>query len=137
MLTHVLGAGLGFFLDMDSQASSATTEPTRLSGAVHDECRVGKGVAIMNSDNGIAVADFLLRSVAKMQLELQISGAGRLQTLVLIARSKVRQPRCSGTRNSRNPDLSRLRLTKEHSTAGYTLLRSAKRKAPSPYFSAM
>jgi hypothetical protein len=68
MLTPVLWtAGLGFFIDHDNPgvfSHNGADEGFQALLIMNSES--GKGVAIMaNSDNGIAVGDFLLRRVAK------------------------------------------------------------------------
>jgi CubicO group peptidase (beta-lactamase class C family) len=68
MLTPVLDeAGLGFFLDKDNPGQFGHNGADEgFQALLTMNAESGNGVAIMaNSDNGIAVADFLLRSVAK------------------------------------------------------------------------
>jgi CubicO group peptidase (beta-lactamase class C family) len=91
MLTPVLeNAGLGFFLSADNPGQfghDGADEGFQAMLTMNAES--GKGIAIMaNSDNGIAVAEFLLRSVAKEYgWKTRIPEQGAFPMLVLIARA--------------------------------------------------
>jgi hypothetical protein len=68
MLTPILEeAGLGFFMDKDNPGQFGHNGADEGFQAILTmNAESGKGAAIMaNSDNGIAVGDFLLKSVAK------------------------------------------------------------------------
>ena len=90
MLTPVLEeAGLGFFLDKGNPwqfGHGGADEGFQALLTMNAES--GKGLAIMaNSDNGIAVGDFLLRSVAKEYgWNYRSPGEGAFQLLVLLAK---------------------------------------------------
>jgi CubicO group peptidase (beta-lactamase class C family) len=92
MLTPVLwAAGLGFFIDHDNPGvfgHNGADEGFQALLTMNAES--GKGVAIMaNSDNGIAVADFLLRSVAREYgWNYKAPEQGAFGQLVLIAKMK-------------------------------------------------
>jgi len=91
------------FMDKNNAGSSDTTARRRLSGDPHDECGIGKGVAIMaNSDNGIAVVTFCCGTSRKNMAGITNRWQGAFPMLVLVAKAKGRRRRCSGTRNSKN-----------------------------------
>ena len=95
MLTPVLEeAGLGFFLDRDNPGQfghNGADEGFQALLTMNSES--GKGVAIMaNSDNGIAVGDFLLQSVAKEYgWNHKADEPGPFRTLLLITKVKGAQ----------------------------------------------
>jgi CubicO group peptidase (beta-lactamase class C family) len=95
MLTPVLEeAGLGFFLDKDNPGQfghGGADEGFQALLTMNAES--GKGVAIMaNSDNGIAVGEFLQQSVAKEYgWNYKSLGQGPFPTLLLIAKLKGAQ----------------------------------------------
>jgi CubicO group peptidase (beta-lactamase class C family) len=92
MLTPVLSeAGLGLFIDHDNPGvfgHNGADEGFQALLTMNAES--GKGVAIMaNSDNGIAVGDFLLRRVAQEYgWNYKAPGQGAFGQLVLIAKMK-------------------------------------------------
>jgi CubicO group peptidase (beta-lactamase class C family) len=92
MLTPVLwAAGLGFFIDHDNPGvfgHNGADEGFQALLTMNAES--GKGVAIMaNSDNGIAVADFLLRSVAReYRWNYKAPEQGAFNQLMLISKMK-------------------------------------------------
>jgi len=89
MLTPVLDdAGLGFFMDKDNPGQFGHDGADEgFQALLTMNAESGKGVAIMaNSDNGIAVGDFLLRSVAKEYAWNYKSQEPVFATLVLIAK---------------------------------------------------
>ncbi len=92
MLTPVLEeAGLGFFLDKENPGQFGHNGADEgFQALLTMNAESGKGAAIMaNSDNGIAVGDFLLRSVAKEYgWNYRSPGQGAFQMLVLIAKLK-------------------------------------------------
>jgi CubicO group peptidase (beta-lactamase class C family) len=92
MLTPVLDeAGLGFFLDKENAGQFGHNGADEgFQALLTMNAESGKGVAIMaNSDNGIAVGDFLLQSVAKEYgWNYGSREPGAFQTLLLIARVK-------------------------------------------------
>ena len=94
MLTPVLqDAGLGFFMEKQNPGQFGHNGADEgFQALLTMNAESGKGAAIMaNSDNGIAVADYLLRSVAKEYGWNYKSEAGTLSTLLLIARIKGAQ----------------------------------------------
>ena len=92
MLTPVLEeAGLGFFLDKENPGQFGHNGADEgFQALLTMNAESGKGVAIMaNSDNGIAVGDLLLRSVAKEYgWNYRSPGQGPFQMLVLMAKLK-------------------------------------------------
>jgi CubicO group peptidase (beta-lactamase class C family) len=92
MLMPVLAAaGLGFFIDPDNAGVFGHNGADEGFQAVLTmNAESGKGVAIMaDSDNGIAVADLLLRSIAKEYgWNFKASDQGAFSQLVLIAKMK-------------------------------------------------
>jgi len=95
MLTPVLeDAGLGFFLDKDNPGHFGHNGADEgFQALLTMNAETGKGLAIMaNSDNGIAVGDFLLRSVAKEYgWNYRSPEPEAFRTLVLIAKVKGTQ----------------------------------------------
>jgi CubicO group peptidase (beta-lactamase class C family) len=95
MLTPVLDeAGLGLFMDKRNPGQFGHNGADEgFQALLTMNAESGKGVAIMaNSDNGIAVADFLLRSVAKEYgWNYKVPEPGAFPTLVLIAKLKGTQ----------------------------------------------
>ena len=95
MLTPVLEeAGLGLFMDKNNAGQFGHNGADEGFQAILTmNAESGKGVAIMaNSDNGIAVGDFLLRSVAKEYgWNYKSAGQGAFPMLVLIAKTKGAQ----------------------------------------------
>jgi tetratricopeptide (TPR) repeat protein len=95
MLKPVLEeAGLGLFMDKKNPGQFGHNGADEGFQAILTmNAESGKGVAIMaNSDNGIAVGDVLLQSVAKEYgWNYKPSGVGTVQMLVLIAKSKGTQ----------------------------------------------
>ncbi len=95
MLTPVLEeAGLGLFMDKDNPGQFGHNGADEGFQAILTmNAETGRGLAIMaNSDNGIAVGDMLLQSVAKEYgWNYKSSGPGTVQVLVLIAKSKGTQ----------------------------------------------
>jgi len=93
MLTPVLphGAGLGFFVEEQNPGVFGHNGADEgFQALLTMNWQTGNGVAIMaNSDNGIAVADLLLRSVAKEYAWNYKSG--ELQVLVLIGKLRGAQ----------------------------------------------
>jgi CubicO group peptidase (beta-lactamase class C family) len=95
MLTPVLEeAGLGFFLDKDNPGQfghGGADEGFQALLSMNAES--GQGVTIMaNSDNGIAIGNFVLQRVAKEYgWNYRSPGPGAFQTLVLIAKLKGAQ----------------------------------------------
>ena len=129
MLTHVLGgAGLGFFLDMDNPGQFGHNGADEgFQALLTMNAESGKGVAIMaNSDNGIAVGDFLLRSVAKeYRWNYKSQELGAFQALVLIA--KVKGTPAALQRYTELKNSGSFKTKVEEGTLnglGYTLLRS-------------
>jgi CubicO group peptidase (beta-lactamase class C family) len=92
MLTPVLGNyGLGFALDRDKPGQFGHNGADEgFQALLSMNYETGQGVAIMaNSDNGIAVGDFVLRSVAKeYDWKHWDSEPGASDALMLIARLK-------------------------------------------------
>jgi tetratricopeptide (TPR) repeat protein len=92
MLTPVLSAaGLGFFIDHDNPGVFGHNGADEgFQALLTMNAETGKGVAIMaNSDNGIAVGDFLLRRVAQEYgWNYKASEQGAFGQLVLIAKMK-------------------------------------------------
>lgn len=92
MLTPVLdAAGLGFFVDKVNPGEFGHNGADEgFQALLTMNFETGQGVAIMaNSDNGIAVADLLLRSVAKEYgWHYKAPNAGVSGTLLLIAKLK-------------------------------------------------
>jgi CubicO group peptidase (beta-lactamase class C family) len=91
MLTPVLEeAGLGFFLDKQNPGQfghNGADEGFQALLTMNTES--GKGLVIMaNSDNGIAVGDLLLRSVAREYAWNYKTGSDTMTTLFLIAEVK-------------------------------------------------
>jgi len=91
MLTPVLeDAGLGFFLDKQNPGQfghNGADEGFQALLTMNTES--GKGLVIMaNSDNGIAVGDLLLRSVAREYAWNYKTGSDTMTTLFLIAEVK-------------------------------------------------
>src|SRR5260370_35394834 len=95
MLTPVLEeAGLGLFMDKNNPGQFGHNGADEGFQAILTmNAESGKGVAIMaNSDNGIAVGDFLLRSVAKEYgWNYKSAGQGAFPILVMIAKAKESQ----------------------------------------------
>lgn len=95
MLTPVLdAAGLGLFMDKDNPGQFGHNGADEgFQALLTMNAESGKGVAIMaNSDNGIAVGDILLRSVAKEYgWNYKSAGQGAFPMLVLIAKAKGTQ----------------------------------------------
>ena len=95
MLTPVLEeAGLGFFLDKDNPGQFGHDGADEgFQALLTMNAESGKGVAIMaNSDNGIAVGNFVLQRVAKEYgWNYRPLEPGALQMLVLIAKLKGAQ----------------------------------------------
>ncbi len=95
MLTPVLEeAGLGLFMGKDNPGQFGHNGADEGFQAILTmNAETGRGVAIMaNSDNGIAVGDMLLQSVAKEYgWNYKSSGPGTVQVLVPIAKSKGMQ----------------------------------------------
>jgi CubicO group peptidase (beta-lactamase class C family) len=95
MLTPVLeAAGLGLFMDKNNPGQFGHNGADEGFQAILTmNAESGKGVAIMaNSDNGIAVGDVLLRSVAKEYgWNYKSAGQGAFPMLVLIAKAKGTQ----------------------------------------------
>jgi CubicO group peptidase (beta-lactamase class C family) len=95
MLTPVLEeAGLGLFMDKNNPGQFGHNGADEGFQAILTmNAESGKGVAIMaNSDNGIAVGDILLRSVAKEYgWNYKSAGQGAFPMLVLIAKAKGTQ----------------------------------------------
>ena len=95
MLTPVLEeAGLGLFMDKNNPGQFGHNGADEGFQAILTmNAESGKGVAIMaNSDNGIAVADILLQSVAKEYgWNYKSAGQGAFPLLVLIAKAKGTQ----------------------------------------------
>src|SRR6267154_1045639 len=95
MLTPVLEeAGLGLFMDKNNPGQFGHNGADEGFQAILTmNAESGKGVAIMaNSDNGIAVADILLKSVAKEYgWNYKSAGQGAFPMLVLIAKAKGTQ----------------------------------------------
>jgi len=95
MLTPVLeAAGLGLFMDKDNPGQFGHNGADEGFQAILTmNAESGKGVAIMaNSDNGIAVGDILLQSVAKEYgWNYKSAGQGAFPMLVLIAKAKGTQ----------------------------------------------
>lgn len=88
MLTEVKdGAGLGFFVEKENPGQfghNGADEGFQALLTMNSES--GKGVAIMaDSDNGLAVADFVLRSVAK-EYAWNYKFGGPSPTLVIVAK---------------------------------------------------
>jgi CubicO group peptidase (beta-lactamase class C family) len=129
MLTPVLDdAGLGFFMDKDNPGQFGHNGADEgFQALLTMNAESGNGVAIMaNSDNGIAVGDLLLRSVAKEYgWNYKSPGPGAFQKLVLIAKTKGAQAaleRYTELKKSQSPEQK-----VEESTLnqlGYTLLYS-------------
>jgi CubicO group peptidase (beta-lactamase class C family) len=92
MLTPVLwAAGLGFFIDHDNPGVFGHNGADEgFQALLTMNAETGKGVAIMaNSDNGIAVGDFLLQRVAKEYgWNYKASEQGAFSQLVLIGKMK-------------------------------------------------
>ena len=92
MLTPVLEeAGLGFFLDKDNPGQFGHDGADEgFQALLTMNAESGKGVAIMaNSDNGIEVGNFLLRSIAKEYgWNYKSQEQGAFPALVLIAKLK-------------------------------------------------
>jgi CubicO group peptidase (beta-lactamase class C family) len=92
MLTPVLEeAGLGFFMEKDNPGTFGHNGADEgFQALLTMNAESGKGVAIMaNSDNGIAVGDFLLRRVAKEYgWNYKTAEPGAFSLLVLIAKIK-------------------------------------------------
>jgi len=92
MLKPVLEeAGLGLFMDKKNPGQFGHNGADEGFQAILTmNAETGKGVAIMaNSDNGIAVGDFLLQSVAKEYgWNYKSAGQGAFPMLMLIARAK-------------------------------------------------
>jgi CubicO group peptidase (beta-lactamase class C family) len=93
MLTEVKdGAGLGFFVEKDNPGQfghNGADEGFQALLTMNSES--GKGVAIMaDSDNGINVANFVLRSVAK-EYAWNYKFGGEMPALVIIARVRGMQ----------------------------------------------
>ena len=95
MLKPVLEeAGLGLFMDKNNPGQFGHNGADEGFQAILTmNAESGKGVAIMaNSDNGIAVGDILLRSVAKeYDWNYKSGGQGAYPMLVLIAKAKGTQ----------------------------------------------
>src|SRR5260370_3711315 len=95
MLTRVWEeAGVGLFMDRNNPGQFGHNGADEGFQAILTmNAESGKGVAIMaNSDNGIAVGDFLLRSVAKEYgWNYKSAGQGAFPMLVLIAKTKGAQ----------------------------------------------
>jgi CubicO group peptidase (beta-lactamase class C family) len=95
MLTPVLEeAGLGLFMDKKNPGQFGHNGADEgFQALLTMNAESGKGVAIMaNSDNGIAVGDILLRSVAKEYgWNYKSAGQGAFPMLVLIAKAKGTQ----------------------------------------------
>jgi tetratricopeptide (TPR) repeat protein len=95
MLTPVLEqAGLGLFMDKDNPGQFGHNGADEGFQAILTmNAESGKGVVIMaNSDNGIAVGDILLQSVAREYgWNYKSSGPGANLMLVLIAKAKGTQ----------------------------------------------
>ena len=93
MLTEVKdGAGLGFFVEKENPGQfghNGADEGFQALLTMNSE--TGKGVAIMaDSDNGIAVADLVLRSVAK-EYAWNYKFGGPLPALVIVAKVRGAQ----------------------------------------------
>jgi tetratricopeptide (TPR) repeat protein len=92
MLTPVLeAAGLGLFMDKNNPGQFGHNGADEGFQAILTmNAESGKGVAIMaNSDNGIAVGDILLRSIAKEYgWNYKSAEPGTIPMLVLIAKAK-------------------------------------------------
>src|SRR5258708_24189913 len=87
-------AGLGLVMDKNNPSQFGHNGADEGFQAILTmNAESGKGVAIMaNSDNGIAVGDFLLRSVAKEYgWNYKSAGQGAFPMLVLIAKTKGTQ----------------------------------------------
>jgi hypothetical protein len=87
-------AGLGFFMDQSNPGQFGHNGADEgFQALLTMNAESGKGVAIMaNSDNGIAVGDFLLQSVAKeFGWNYRFPEPGAFRTLVLIAKVKGTQ----------------------------------------------
>jgi CubicO group peptidase (beta-lactamase class C family) len=129
MLTPVLEeAGLGFFMDKDNPwqfGHNGADEGFQALLTMNAES--GKGVAIMaNSDNGIAVGDFLLQSIAKEYgWNYRFPEPGAFRMLVLIAKAKGTQAALQRYTQLKNYGSANHKLEERTlNDLGYTLLRS-------------
>jgi CubicO group peptidase (beta-lactamase class C family) len=127
MLTAVMDdAALGFFLDNENPGQFGHNGADEgFQALLTMNADSGNGVAIMaNSDNGIAVGDFLLQSVAKEYgWSYRSHEPGAFQTLALLARLKGAQAALQ-----RYTELKKSGLATQHveegtlNGLGYTLL---------------
>jgi len=129
MLTPVLeDAGLGFFLDKDNRGHFGHNGADEgFQALLTMNAETGKGVAIMaNSDNGIAVGDFLLRSIAKEYgWNYRSPEPGALRTLVLIAKVKGTQAALERYTEFKKSGLAKEKVEEGTlNVLGYTLMRS-------------
>jgi Flp pilus assembly protein TadD len=129
MLTPVLEeAGLGFFMDKENPGQfghNGADEGFQALLTMNSES--GKGVAIMaNSDNGIAVGNFLLESVAKeYSWNYKFPEQGALRTLVLVAKVKGTQAALQRYTEFKKSAAAKDKVEEETlNFLGYTLLRS-------------
>jgi tetratricopeptide (TPR) repeat protein len=129
MLTPVLeDAGLGFFLDKDNPGYFGHNGADEgFQALLTMNAETGKGVAIMaNSDNGIAVGDFLLRSVAKEYgWNYRSPAPEAFRTLVLIAKVKGTQAALQRYTEFKKSGLAKDKVEEGTlNVLGYTLMRS-------------
>lgn len=129
MLTPVLEeAGLGFFMDQSNPGQFGHNGADEgFQALLTMNAESGKGVAIMaNSDNGIAVGDFLLKSVAKeFAWNYRFPEPGAFRTLVLIAKAKGTQAALERYTQLQKFGSANHKLEEETlNVLGYTLLRS-------------
>src|SRR5438876_732077 len=130
MLTPVLEeAGLGLFMDKNNPGQfghNGADEGFQAILTINTES--GKGVAIMaNSDNGIAVGDILLQSVAKEYgWNYKSAGKGAFPMLVLIAKAKGLQAALQRYAELKNSPSAEYKVEERTlNSLGYTLWFSA------------
>jgi len=131
MLTPVLNeAGLGLFMDHDNPGQFGHNGADEGFQAILTmNAESGKGVAIMaNSDNGINVGNFLLRSVAKEYgWNYKGSEPGAYSVLVLIARMKGYQSALERYTQFKKSGVAQYNVEEATLNAlGYTLLSSGR-----------
>jgi tetratricopeptide (TPR) repeat protein len=129
MLTPVLeAAGLGFFMDKDNPGQFGHNGADEgFQALLTMNAESGKGVAIMaNSDNGIAVGDFLLQSIAKEYgWNYRFPEPGAFRVLVLIAKAKGTQAALKRYTQLKKFGSANHKLEERTlNDLGYTLLRS-------------
>jgi CubicO group peptidase (beta-lactamase class C family) len=129
MLTPVLEeAGLGLFMDKNNPGQFGHNGADEGFQAILTmNAESGKGVAIMaNSDNGIAVGDILLRSVAKEYgWNYKSAGQGAFPMLVLIAKAKGTQAALQRYAELKKSPVADYKVEERTlNSLGYTLLSS-------------